>query len=158
MNTRQRLDVIDTNLNRIANAVETLAAPLPIRQENHFHGELPQGAEHHAEQLFERPAGTPEREGGPWREVGHLTGDRDAKVFVADVAKPEVTHPLARVAVLAVSLNLKNRLDALRVFEGTDVLDVIDRYAEVQQLRDLLGPVTESETKLAIELYDALAS
>lgn len=156
-NRQARSDALAA-LNRIAAGVQTLAAPpaaIPIRQENHFHGELTPGGEHHVERLFERPAGTPARDIGERRaEVER----ENARAQVRELFEPEVTNRDARIAVLAVSLNLKNRLDAKRVIEGTQVLEVIDAYKRVQALRDLLGPVTDDELTQATALYDELAS
>lgn len=70
--------------------------------------------------------------------------------------RPEDEHNI-RVAVLAVSLMLKNRADASRVLEGSHVEAVIEDYARVSRLRELLGPVTDDELFEAVALWDETA-
>lgn len=153
---------IGVTLDGIQGALEKLAAPPPeTRVEQHFHGELTDQGRAHLERSLKsvdlhRGSIGPVAD-RPWRDIGHVSGDPDSRVFVAELV-PEVTNELARVAVLSVALNLKNRLDAKRVFEGSDVLETMDRYAEVQKLRELLGAVTDEELEKATALYDTLAS
>lgn len=142
--TAKRLSSIDYNLARLLEVLEAKDRPVGI-------GEVPVDLE---ERL---------RAANPFpnrRRVyaGDFDDVFDRKAAERELGLAEVQHPLARVAVLAVSLNLKNRLDAKRTIDGADVLDVIARYADVQALRDLLGPVTDEELEKATALYDTLAT
>lgn len=150
--TSRRLAGIESELERIADALEK---PAP-KVEQHFHAKTDGDVDVEARL----------RAANPFPNSGRVFAapvdtdpdDFDRKAVERELGLAEVQHPLARVAVLTVALNLKNRLDAMRTIDGADVLEVIGRYEEVQALRNLLGPVTGAETMKATALYDTLAT
>lgn len=159
--TRTALASMSDDLERIADAVEALK-PGDIKAEHHYHaspareeGWAELGFTEEGGRVFTAPLGESlEAE----RERARTEAPFERSVLERELGLAEVQHPLARVAVLAVSLNLKNRLDAKRTFDGSDVLEVIARYEDVQALRELLGPVTDDELEKATALYDTLAT